>query len=254
MRAMLESLDDGFCVIELILDASGQRAVDFRFVEVNSAFTGQSGLVDAKGHTARQLIPNLDEFWYETYFRVALTGEAIRFERYDATLQRWFEVQAMPFGATEQRRVAVMFRDITERRAREDRLQTSESTLRSVFDTTSFMIGVVELPDDDSDVFHVYNSPANERYMGLAPGSMAGASSRALGVSPTTLAKWIGHYRSSQREQHSVRFEYAVLGANGPRWLDSTVSCIGPAGPGRTRFSYITEDVTEQKQRRAAPT
>ena len=245
---MLESFDDGFCVIELILDASGQRAVDFRFVEVNSAFTVQTGLADAKGRTARQLFPILEEFWYETYVRVALTGEAIRFERHEPALQRWFEVQAMRFGAPERRRIAIVFRDITERREREDRLQTSESTLRSIYDTTSFLIGIVELPDDDSDIFHVYDSPATERYFGRAPGSMVGASARALGVAPETLATWIGHYRESQREQRAVQFEHAHLGPHGPRWLDSTVSYIGRAASGRTRFSYITEDVTERKR------
>ncbi|MDX2094285.1 MAG: PAS domain S-box protein [Kofleriaceae bacterium] len=247
-RVMLESFDDGFCVIELILDASGQRAVDFLFVEVNSAFVVQAGIADAKGRTARQLVPDLDEFWYETFVGIALTGEALRFERYEASLQRWVEVQAMRFGAPERRRLAIVFRDITGRREREERLRTSESTLRSIYDSTSFLIGIVELPDDDSDIVHVFDSPATERFFGCAPGGMVGASARSLGTAPETLARWIGHYRDSQREQRAVQFAYVHPGPDGPRWLESTVSYIGRAASGRTRFSYLAEDVTERRR------
>ena len=56
-RSLFESIDDGFCVIEIILDDAG-RPVDYRFLEANPAFVKQTGLVDAVGRTARELVPD----------------------------------------------------------------------------------------------------------------------------------------------------------------------------------------------------
>ncbi len=111
-RTLFESIDEGFCVLEMIFDDAG-RAVDYRFVEANPAFVRQTGLVDAVGHTARELIPTLEEHWFETYGRVATTGEAIRFENGSEPMDRWFSVFAFRTGAPEERRVALLFTDVT---------------------------------------------------------------------------------------------------------------------------------------------
>src|SRR5919107_5853800 len=75
-RSLLNSIDVGFCVIELQFDDDASP-VDFRFLETNPAFEKQSGLSDAVGRCVRTLVPELEAHWFETYGRVALTGEAI---------------------------------------------------------------------------------------------------------------------------------------------------------------------------------
>jgi hypothetical protein len=57
-------MDERSCVIEAILDDSG-HAVDYRFLEVNHAFKSQTGLADAIGKTVKELVPDLEERWYE---------------------------------------------------------------------------------------------------------------------------------------------------------------------------------------------
>lgn len=47
-RSLFNSIDKGFCVIELAFDRT-DKAVDFRFVEVNQAFEEQTGLRDVTG-------------------------------------------------------------------------------------------------------------------------------------------------------------------------------------------------------------
>jgi PAS domain-containing protein len=71
-RSVYGSLDQGFCVIEMILDENG-RPVDYRFLEVNPSFEGQTGLPDPVGRTARELVPDLDASWVNLYGAVALT-------------------------------------------------------------------------------------------------------------------------------------------------------------------------------------
>jgi PAS domain S-box-containing protein len=127
-RTLFETVEAGFCVAEIILDEAGQP-VDYRFIEANPAFHVQTGLPEASGRTARELVPGLEPFWVETYARVARTGEAVRFESGSEAMGRWFDVHALRVGAPEARRVAILFNDISERRRAEERMRELNETL-----------------------------------------------------------------------------------------------------------------------------
>ena len=115
-RSLFNSIDEGFCVIEMIFDASG-KAVDYRFLEVNPSFEKQSGLRDATGKRMREFAADLEAHWFEAYGKVALTGEPIRFAAEAKSLGgRWFDVYAFRVGGAESRKVAVLFSDSTERK------------------------------------------------------------------------------------------------------------------------------------------
>ncbi|HVG48882.1 MAG TPA: PAS domain-containing protein, partial [Rubellimicrobium sp.] len=124
-RTLFERMDQGFCLIEMILGEDG-RATDYRFVEANPTFERQSGLVGAVGRRIREFAPDLEEHWFERYGRVALTGESMRIEGEVAPLGRWFDINAFRVGAPEQRRVGVLFSDISARRNAEESLRESE--------------------------------------------------------------------------------------------------------------------------------
>lgn len=115
-RALFDSIDEGFGVIEMLFDADGQPH-DYRFVEVNPAFERQTGLCDAVGRTAREMVPNLEPHWFAMYGRVAMTGEPVRFVDQARSMDgRWFDVYAFRTGAPQKHRVALLFTDISERR------------------------------------------------------------------------------------------------------------------------------------------
>ena len=50
-RSLLDSIDEGFCIIEVLFDAS-HHPVDYRFLEVNAAFENQTGLDGCHGPSA----------------------------------------------------------------------------------------------------------------------------------------------------------------------------------------------------------
>jgi signal transduction histidine kinase len=108
-------MDEGYCVIEMIFDEQN-RPVDYRFVDVNPAFEGQTGIKDARGKLMRQIAPEHEQEWFDMYGRVALTGETVRFESGAAALGRYFDVCAFRVGNAERHRVGIVFNDITERR------------------------------------------------------------------------------------------------------------------------------------------
>lgn len=128
-RALFESIDEGFCVVKVLFDEK-DRPVDYLFVEANPAFARQTGLAGAVGRTARELVPDLDDFWFETYGKVARTGESVRFENHAPAMHRWFDVYCSRVGAAEARKVAIVAKDVTERRRAEEALRRSEALLR----------------------------------------------------------------------------------------------------------------------------
>jgi len=113
-RTLFESIDEGFCVIQLLRDADG-RVRDYRFEEANDAFAQHTGLRNAVGRTVRDLVPGRDKHWFDIYDRVARTGEPTRFVQEAKAMNRWFDVYAARLGGSGSDQVAVIFSDITQR-------------------------------------------------------------------------------------------------------------------------------------------
>ncbi len=113
-RGLFDSMDEGFSIVEMIFDGEG-KPFDYRFIEVNAAFERQTGLHEVVGKRIRELAPSNEEYWYEIYGKVALTGEQARFESEAKSLGRHFLVSAYRVDEPERGRVAIVFSDITAR-------------------------------------------------------------------------------------------------------------------------------------------
>jgi signal transduction histidine kinase len=115
-RGLIDSMDIGFCVLEMIFDADG-APVDYRFLDANPIFSELTDLTDPIGRHVLELVPELDPVWARTYGEVALTGEPVRFQHQEAAMgNRWFDVYACRIGDPEQRRVALLFTNVTEQK------------------------------------------------------------------------------------------------------------------------------------------
>jgi PAS domain S-box-containing protein len=117
-RTVFNTMIEGFCVIEVIFD-SANKPIDYRFLEVNPAFEKQTGLQGAQGKLMRELAPGREEHWFETYGRIALTGEPAHFVNEAKALGRWYSVSAYRVGGEGSRKVAILFNDITENKRAE---------------------------------------------------------------------------------------------------------------------------------------
>jgi two-component system CheB/CheR fusion protein len=126
-RSLIESIGEGFCVIEVIF---GDRddPVDYRFLDMNKSFERQTGLTNAIGKTMRELIPDHEERLLESYGRIARTGRPERFENHAAQLNRWYDVYAWRYGQPQDRQVAVLFNDITARKEAEPRARPDQGS------------------------------------------------------------------------------------------------------------------------------
>ncbi len=125
---LFNAIDAGLCVFEMRYDLDG-AAVDYRFLEVNDAFAAHTGLDDAQGRWMREMVPGHDQYWFDLYGKVALTGEPVHVESHAAALGRWFDVHAFRIGDPADRHVAALFTDITAKRQSERALTELNETL-----------------------------------------------------------------------------------------------------------------------------
>ncbi|MEN3944090.1 PAS domain S-box protein [Prosthecobacter sp. SYSU 5D2] len=170
-RSLFNSIDEGFCIIEMIWDENG-TPYDYRFVDVNQSFEQHSGLKDSVGKRMRELNPNHEERWFQIYGQVARSGQPTRFEEVSESLGRWFDVYAFPFDGMAGGQVAVRFADITAKRHAEkelSRLNLESSSrvaeLETLLDVLPIGIGI----SLDRDCKNIRVNRAFAQVLGLAP-------------------------------------------------------------------------------------
>ena len=233
-RMLFESIDEGFCVIEMIFDADS-RPVDYRFLEVNRAFEKQSGILGATGRRMREIAPDHESHWFDIYGRVALSGEPIRFVNEATALNdRWFDVYAFRLGNAADRKVAILFKDITARKASEDALRASESRSRTILE--SITDGFFAL---DADWRITYMNTAGERFLDRTPGALIGKC--LWDEFPGTVGSEFERvYRRvvASRVSESFTAHYP----NYDRWYEAT------AYPAPQGLSVYFRDVTERRR------
>lgn len=215
-QTLFNSVDEGICILEIIFD-DDDNPVDYRFLESNPTFEEQTGLVDAVGKTARELVPDLDEFWFETYGRVALTGESERFEHHAPAMNRWFDVYAVRVGRPDRRQVALFFRDISERKRINRSLRESEQYFRMMADSAPAMLWLTDTNNQCiflSRGWYEYTGQSQEDGLGLG---------WADAVHPDDRDEALAQYLAAAERCEPFQLDFRLRGVDGEyRWaIDS---------------------------------
>lgn len=249
---LFENIDAGFCTFEMIFDEAG-RPVDYMFVETNPAFAVQTGLSDAVGRRMRDLAPEHEQHWFEIYGRVAMTGEAVRFDHFAKGLgERWFDVHAFRVDDPEQRRVAALFNDITPRRKLELQLrQLNEGLEVEVAERTAERDRVWKnsrdllVVLDREGVFRAVN-PAWTAMLGHRVDHVVGRGIRDF-VWPDDLAATEAALAKAACAQDLTNFENRQIHIDGdPRWFSWRTSVEGGLV-----YAYGREITSEKQQAEA---
>lgn len=236
-RQLFATMDEGYALADVIFDADG-RPVDILYLEANPAAERMSWK-DVAGRTMRELAPDFEPYWFEAHGRVAVTGQPERLEFYATPLGRWYELSIFKpqLHDGHNRRVAVLFQDITERRNAEDAVRKSEVRFRAL--ATSGAVTVYRMsPDwrfmyelDSTDFLAPVSSPvADWRDRFILPADQA--------MVDEAIAKAI-RTRSMFDLEHRVALEHGGVG-----WVRSrAVPMLGPDGEIVEWFG-VASDVT----------
>ena len=237
-QRLLDSIDEGFCIIQMKFDDQG-RASDYKFIETNRAFERHTGLVGVEGKWIRDLVPTHDQHWFDIYGEVARSGGSRRYENRAQALGRWYDVHPTAVDDGGEL-VAVLFNDITARREAEIALRDSEQYWRGIFEKLNdgFILGEL-IRDTDG---HARNwryldvNPAWGDMVGIDPAGVKGKSVRDL--FPAIEEFWISEAVNAVNAQKSAAFNHQVgdLG----RWFEGRVHPLG-----NDRFTIIFQDVTQ---------
>lgn len=242
-KTLFESMDEGFCIMQMLFDQAG-RAVDYRFVLTNATFERHTGLKDAQGRTARELVPDLDDFWFERYGHVARTGEVSRFEQHAPAMHRWFDVTATRVGPVEDALVALVFRDISARRLAEVALEESEARFRNMADHAPVMMWVT----DESGACIYLNKPWYD-FTGQSEASAIGFGWLGA-VHPSDSARASAAFVEANARHASFQVDYRLRRHDGEyRWA---IDAASPRFDAQGVFRGYVGSVIDIEVRKAA--
>jgi len=118
-RTLFESMDEGYILCEVIFDEN-EKAVDILCLEANRAAVRMTG-TPLVGKTARQLEVHFEQYWFDSWGRVAKTGIAERQEYPAGPAGVWYSFYVFKVGESGDNKVASVYEDITERKNQEQR-------------------------------------------------------------------------------------------------------------------------------------
>ena len=219
---LFNSIDEGFCIVEVLFD-DNDHPLDYRFLEVNQAFERQTGLVAAAGRCMREMAPRHEQHWFDIYGRIALTGEPARFCNPAQALGFIYDVYAFRVGQPEQRRVAILFKDIKEIKEAMEALRKSEEKYRTLFESSVFGFVVIEPLFDENgkvnDLRYLQVNPAFQEVTGLRTVDFLGKRLREAfpGMEP----EWLEVFEQVVKTGRPERFEDYSRGSG--QWYEIAV-------------------------------
>ena len=236
-RLLFSEMGVGFALHELICDQDGKPA-DYRFLAVNTAFEGLTGLRSNRilGKTVREVLPDIEPLWIERYGKVALNGESAHFESFAQPLQKYFELNAF---CPRRGQFAVTFSDITGRKQAEE--------------ARSLLASIVEFSDDaiigkDLGGTIVSWNRAAELLYGYRADEVTGRSVSILAPPgrPDEISTILEKIRRGDRISHFDTLRMAKDGR--PVDVSLTISPIKNAVGEVTGAATIARDITELKR------
>lgn len=142
-RLLFENMTSGFALHEMIYDEQS-KPLDYRFLEVNPSFERLTGMSaqHVLGKTIREIMPGAEQYWIDTYGKVAQTGEPVAYQNFASDLQKYFDVWV--FSAVKGQ-FATIFTDITERKQAEEKLSRQLARLHTLYKIEQAVVSSVEL-------------------------------------------------------------------------------------------------------------
>ena len=143
-RSLFDNMTEGFTLYKVILDFEGNLK-DLCYVEINKASEKIIGLPRGRivGKMRKHLFPQTNPIYMESITKTISTGQSQISEWYSLVTNTWFETNSY---VPNPGYIAIIFRDITERKKAEENIQALANAVESSNDAiiTESLDGIIE--------------------------------------------------------------------------------------------------------------
>ncbi|MBF2072571.1 MAG: PAS domain S-box protein [Synechococcales cyanobacterium C42_A2020_086] len=248
-RAVQELSIDGFILLQSIRDASG-RIIDFEWLYANPAAARIVGrpVTELVGQRLLEIVPGNRTTVFETYVRVAETGQPSQFELfYEADgIRDWFRITVVQLDDG----VAISFGKITDRKQAEAAVRDAEARLRLALESAEIgtwdwnpISGELQWDDRCKAIF------------GLSPEAEVTFETHLAGVHPDDRERLQQTVQRCLDPANGGKYslEYRTIGIEDgiERWVVTRGRVFFNAAGQATRFLGTILDMTVRKQAEA---
>ncbi len=141
-HSLFDNMLDGFALCKM--DYENGVPVDFTYLGVNNAFEKLTGLKNVKGKKVSGVIPKIKEDnpeLFETFDKVAQSGQSEKFETYIKSMEMWLNISV--YSNRKEYFIAV-FDVITERKVMEQEREFDRNNLNALINNTADLMWSVD--------------------------------------------------------------------------------------------------------------
>ncbi len=248
-RAAARASLDAFYVLRAVRDEEG-RATDFEFVDVNDNGAAMASMerADMIGQRLCELLPvNRTHGFFEKYVHVMETGEVLEEEfeiHVDMINATWLHHQVVPIDDG----VAIMSRNISERKGDEQALAQSEARFELAVAGSSDGLWDWRVGSDE-----VYYSPRFKELLGYEPGDFPDLfASWADTLHPGDRDRTMRAIRRHLDDNEAYDVEYRCRTKDGGyRWFRARGMAARDADGQPVRMAGNLTDITDEKNSKA---
>ncbi|ADL00517.1 PAS domain S-box protein [Brevundimonas subvibrioides] len=239
-RTLFDAMDEGFCIIQFVDGPDGPLS-DYVHITANRAAAKHAGLAGVEGRSVRDLLGDEAADWVALYEEVLRTGRPIRVEHELKASGRWLEVAAFRIEPPERLQVAVLFKDLTARKAAETALRQSEAQFRAF---TQAVPNHVWASRPDGEIYW-YNDQVYA-YTGHAIGDLDGTDAWAGVLHPDDAPGAAEAWWVALTTGQPYRAEFRIRRADGAwRWFTVSATPVRDADGQITGWVGANSDIDD---------
>lgn len=236
-RSLFSNMTQAFALHKIITDDYG-KPIDYVFTDFNDAFCNITGLCKDSivGKRVKEILPQTEDYWIETYGNVAINNSNIIFEQYSSQFDKYFSVVAY---CPEKNYFATIFTDITK--SKHDEIKLKKLSLAVEQNPSSIVI-----TDKNGNIEYV-----NQKFCEITGYS----SEEAIGQNPRIIKSGFTPLETYQKLWDTLNLGEIWYGEimnkrrNGEYyWESASISPVFNDSGEIINFLAIKEDITKNKQ------